>query len=79
MKLSAAKFLIQVLEDIKEHPHNACQIERPRRKHKNLTYWKMPQLYGDETVVTSKVLPLGFQFHGKEPNQNRCVQPHQKT
>ena len=45
-------------------------MERPRGAAKNVTYWKIPQLYGDETV-SSKILPLGLQFCGMEPNPMR--------
>ncbi|XP_065061436.1 uncharacterized protein LOC135688497 [Rhopilema esculentum] len=73
LKMVAAKFLITVLEDIKDHPNNASEVPRPRGKKKNFSYWKLPQIYGEENVVASKVLPLGFQFPGKEPNASRSV------
>ena len=41
-----------------------------------MTYWKLPHIYGEETVASSKILPLGFQFQGKEPNPNKFVQRH---
>ena len=70
LKVSAAKFIVDVLREIRSHPHNATQVTRPKGKQKNMTYWKMPQLYGD-TVIGSKIMPLGFQFLGKEPNPTR--------
>ena len=36
-----------------------------------MKYWKLPHLYGDETVVGSKVLPHGFQFPGDEPDPEK--------
>ncbi len=72
LKLKAARFLVTTLNEIKDNLGSAKQVERPARKPKNLTYWKMPHLYGEDTV-TSKILPLGFQFHGKEPNLTRYV------
>ena len=69
----AAKFLINTFQDIKDNLNNATQVTRPKRKKRNLTYWKLPQLYGDEAIVTSKILPLGYQFLGKEPNPSKFV------
>lgn len=74
LKLSAAKFICSILHGIKEHPNSAQEVPRPKRKPKSMTYWKLPNLYGEETVVASKILPLGFQFQGKEPNPNKFVQ-----
>ena len=72
LKIVAAKFLIDVLQQIKNQPNNESRVPRPKQKPKKLTYWKLPQLYG-ETVITSKILPLGFQFQGKEPNTSKLV------
>ena len=73
LKIMAAKFLIDTFQDIKDNLNNATQITRPKRKKRNLTYWKLPQLYGDESIVTSKILPLGYQFLGKEPNPSKFL------
>ena len=67
-KVLAAKFLTKVFQTIKDHPHVASKVPRSRGKCKNLTYWKLPQLYGEENIVSSKILPLGYQFPGKESN-----------
>ena len=72
LKLSAAEFLCSVLQDIKDHPNNGSMTAKPRGKAKNTSYWKLPQLNGEETV-SSRVLPLGFQFPGKEPNTHKFV------
>ena len=73
LKLDAARFICNMLKGIKDHPNSAHQMPRPKGKAKNMKYWKMPHLYGDDAVVPSKVLPLGFQFSGKEPNPNKFV------
>ena len=70
LKLSAAKFLCRTLKSIKDAPNSARQTQRPRGKGKNATYWILPILYG-ENIVSSKILPLGFQFSNKEPILNR--------
>ena len=69
----AAKFLTKVFQEIKDHPHGALMVPRPRGKCKKLTYWELPQLYGEDNSVSSKILPLGFQFPGKEPNAIKFV------
>ena len=70
LTLRAAKFIFNILCKIKENLHIAVQAPRPRGKQRNMTYWKLPYLFGDD-VVSSKVLPIGFQFAGKEPDPRR--------
>ena len=71
LKLKACKFIFEKLKSIKEKPNAAHQIERPVKGKKGITYWKMPNIYGEDCVVTSQVLPMGFQFNGKERNPIR--------
>ena len=73
LKIMAAKFLIDTFQDIKDNLDNTTQVTWPKRKKRNLTYWKLPQLYGDEAIITSKILSLGYQFLGKEPNPSKFV------
>ena len=71
LKVSAAQFICSQLANIKDNLGCATIVERPNRRKKDMTYWKLPHLYGDETVVGSKVLPLGFQFPGDEPDPEK--------
>ena len=73
LKIVAAKFLTNVLEEIKENPNEAAKVHTPKGRIKKLTYWKLPHLYGEEHIVSSRPLPLGFQFPGKEPNTTKFV------
>ena len=70
LKLKAAKFIFNLLSKIKENLNIAEQVPRPKGKQRNLTYWKLPYLFGDD-IISSKVLPIGFQFAGKEPDPKR--------
>ena len=74
LKQKAASFLLTVLHAIKEKPHQARQVARPPQKPKNLSYWKLPSIYGEENIMPSKILPLGFHFLGKEANPQKSVQ-----
>ena len=74
VKTLAAKFLVNTFEEIKNNLNNAAESSRPIGKKKNMTYWKLPEVYGRETIISSKILPLGFQFPGKEPNPSKLVQ-----
>ena len=67
LKLKAARFIFNLLSKIKENLYIAEQVPRPKGKQRNLTYRKLPYLFGDD-IVSSKVLPIGFQFAGKEPD-----------
>ena len=70
LKLSAAKFLCSILKSIKDTSNSARQTQPPRGKGKNATYWILPIRYG-ESIVSSKSLPLSFQFSNKEPILNK--------
>ena len=43
-----------------------------------MTYWKPPGIYSGDSIVSSQVFPLWFQFFGKEPQPTRIVN-FQKT
>ena len=70
LKVRAARFIFVLLSKIKENLYSAKQVPRPKGKQRNLTYWKLPYLFEDD-IVSSKVLPIGFQFAGKEPDPKR--------
>ena len=70
LKLKAARCIFNLLSEIKENLYIAEQVPRPKGKQRNLRYWKLPYLFGDD-IVSSKVLPIGFQFAGKEPDPKR--------
>ena len=63
LKLSAAQCICNILEKIKNNPASATKVPRPK-----MTSWKLPHLYGSDSMVGSKLLPLGFQFNEKEPD-----------
>ena len=73
LKLSRAQFICSVLVKIKDNLGNAEKVPRPKGRQKNVTYWKLPHVYGEDVVGLSKVLPLGFQFSGKEPDPMKFV------
>ena len=73
LKLDAARFICEILRNIKDSPNTAHQVPRPKGRAKNVKYWKLPHLYGEDTIVPSKILPLGFQFENKEPNLHKFV------
>ena len=73
LKLDAARFICEILRNIKDSPNTAHQVPRSKGRAKNVKYWKLPHLYGEDTIVPSKILPLGFQFENKEPNLHKFV------
>ena len=70
LKLKAARFIFSLLSKIKEKIKIAEQVPRQKGKQRNLTYWRLPYLFGDD-IVSSKILPIGFQFDEKEPDPKR--------
>ena len=70
LNLKSSEYLASIFKDIFLHPHQAQQLPRTPRQSKDVTKWLLPSLFG-QTVVTNKVLPLGFQSPGKEPDPNR--------
>jgi len=68
--MKTARFIFNLLSKIKENLNIAEQVPRPKGKQRNLTYWKLPYLFEDD-IVSSEVLPIGFQFAGKEPDPKR--------
>ena len=59
LKVKAAKFLVKKFEVIHDNLGAATVQERVARQRKDVVKWKLPNLFGDNTV-TNKVLPLGF-------------------
>ena len=78
LKLSAAQFIGSILVKIKDNPGSAELVHKPKGRQKNMKYWKLPHIYGEDTVVPSKVLPLGLQFSGKEPDPMKFVYQNMK-
>ena len=79
LKLKGAEFIVSILDDIRQCKGQALKAPRPKGKQKSMTYWKLPSIYGGDSVVSSQVLPLGFQFFGKEPKPTRLVYFQKKT
>eukprot|EP00112_Aurelia_sp_Birch-Aquarium-sp1_P025550 Seg855.2 transcript_id=Seg855.2/GoldUCD/mRNA.D3Y31 product="hypothetical protein" protein_id=Seg855.2/GoldUCD/D3Y31 len=59
LKIKAAQYLTGKCQEINENLGAATVLERAPRQRKDVVKWKLPNLFGDETV-TNKVLPLGF-------------------
>ena len=68
LKVKAARFIFILLSKRKEILYSEKQV--PKGKQRNLTYWKLPYLFEDD-IVSSEVLPIGFQFAGKEQDPKR--------
>jgi len=68
--VKAARFIFILLSKRKEILYSSKQVPKPKGKQRNLTYWKLPYLFEDD-IVSSEVLPIGFQFAGKEPDSKR--------
>ena len=66
MKVKAAEFLVLKFELLLKNPGKASKVIQGRGA-MNLPNFKLPNLFG-ETVVTSKVMPLGFSIKDKAPN-----------
>ena len=66
MKAKAAEFLVLKFELLLKNPGKASKVIQGRGT-MNLPNFKLPNLFG-ETVVTSKVMPLGFSIQDKAPN-----------
>ena len=70
LKSKAAEFLATKFESLNHNPNMATLQPRVPRQPKQLTKWKLPNLFGD-MVVTNKVLPLGYTSVGQAPNPTR--------
>ena len=70
LKVKAAEFLAQKFEMIHNNPGMAVMLPRVTRQQKDLTRWKLPNLFGG-TVVTHRVLPLGFTSAERPPNPEK--------
>ena len=73
LKLKAAEFIKNIVDDIRQCQNQAAQVQRPKGRQKSMTYWKLPSIYGEDSVVSSQILPFGFQFIGKEPQPARLA------
>lgn len=67
LKVKAAEFLTKKFELLHNNPSQAVLIPRVRGQRKDITKWKLPNLFGNK-IVTSKVLPLGFSSVESPPN-----------
>ena len=70
LKEKAAKFLTIKFETINNHPNMAVLQPRICRQPKYITKWKLPNIFG-ETIVSNKVLPLGFTSVEQSPDPTR--------
>ena len=70
LKSKAAEFLETKFESLNHNPNMATLQPSAPRQPKQLTKWKLPNLFGD-MVVTNKVLPLGYTSVGLAPNPTR--------
>ena len=70
LKIEVARFHLRVFKEILQNPDAARQHPRRKGQPNNCTNWILPAIFGD-VQVTNKVLPLGFQFPGDEPNPDR--------
>lgn len=72
LKSKAAEFLVNKVEAIHLNPGSASQLPRQARQKKDLTKWRLPNLFGGE-IVTNRILPLGFSSVENSPNPDRYV------
>ena len=70
LKMQAAEFLSLKFELLFTHPNMAVEQPRAKRQSKNTSKWSLPNLFG-KTIVTNRVLPLGFSSMENPPNPNR--------
>ena len=70
LKVKAAGFLTAKFKAISDDGGKAIQLPRAQGQRKNVTKWKLPNIFGD-TTVTQKVLPLGFTAIGNQPNPKK--------
>jgi hypothetical protein len=67
LKVKAAEFLTDKFGVLHNNPGQAVLLPRVRGQKKNTTKWQLPNLFGN-TVVTQRVLPLGFTSIERPPN-----------
>ena len=73
LKVKGAEFIVSILDDIRQCKGQALKVPRPKGKPKSMTCWKLPSIYGGDSIVSSQVFPHWFQFFGKEPQPTRIV------
>ena len=73
LKVKGAEFIVSILDDIRQCKGQTLNVPRPKGKPKSMTCWKLPSVYGGDSIVSSQVFPHWFQFFGKEPKPTRIV------
>ena len=70
LKFSAAEFLCNVLQEIKDTPTNASVVTRPKGAKKSIKYCKLRQIYGDQTVSSKKFATwISILWNETKPNE----------
>ena len=67
LKVKAAEFLTEKFGVLHNNPGQAVLLPRVRGQSKEVSKWRLPNLFGDK-VVTNRVLPLGFTSLERAPN-----------
>ena len=62
LKVKAASFLTAKFKAISDDGGKAIQLPRAQGQRKDVTKWKLPNIFGDITV-TQKVLPLSLEIN----------------
>ena len=65
LKVSAAMFILNKIEQICTHPFAGQEQPRMPRQRRSESRWVLPALYG-QTVVKNPLLPVGYQFVGDQ-------------
>ena len=72
LKIKAAEFLAKKFKLIFEKPNEGKLVKAPTKKSKSrVTKWHLPDIFGDDQLVTNDVLPLGFLCHEFSPDPNK--------
>ena len=64
LKVKSASFIMKKFSTIHANPDAGKQVARVKGQKKNVTCWKLPDIFG-QLKVENKVLPLGFQAIGR--------------
>ena len=65
LKVNAAMFILNTIEQICTHPFAGQEQPRMPRQRRSESRWVLPALYG-QAVVKNPLLPLGYQFFGDQ-------------
>ena len=72
LKIKAAKFIAKKFKLIFEKPNQGTLVKVPTKKSKSrVTKWCLPDVFGDDQIVTNEILPLGFLCHELSPDPNK--------